>query len=200
MTYYKCAVSFLKAEAGSDLTKLVTQRYIIQAENYSDAETGIATEMTKLLSVTFNIVSISKIKISDFININAGMNYWMAKVSYLTTTDSGVDKKVVLNMLVNQSDATKALGAVESYIREKAPLHSRVNSITEMPIEDVFLIHKDIQDIIDGMERQGITMSVSLHKENGLRVNSIVEDEAIEFPVAGPTKKDFKEELEQAKF
>jgi hypothetical protein len=139
MNYFKCEVSYVQEQDNGD-QKLVTEVYLVKAINYTEAETMIHQKMEELLAqVTFTVKKIEKTKINEILDVEGGADFWLAKTSYIVTSESGKEKKVTETILVNANTIKVALEKLAFKFREgTAAVTTRVIGLSETTIKEVF--------------------------------------------------------------
>lgn len=138
-TYFKCEVSYLKEDESSGEEKQVSEQRLVNADSYTEAETAIHKHMEELLGQkTFTVKKIEKAKIHDTIDIDQGAEFWLAKTSFIVTTESGKDKKVVENVLVNAKHIKAAMEKLlVKFEQGTQAVTTRVVSLVETTIVEV---------------------------------------------------------------
>lgn len=137
--YFKCEVAYVKGSETEE-EKLVTEHYLVEAVNYTEAETVIHQKMEEMLAqVTFTVKKIDKAKIHEIIDLDGGADFWLAKTSFITTNDAGKEKKTVENVLVNASGIKKAMEKlVERFKENTSAVHTRIIGLAETTILEVY--------------------------------------------------------------
>jgi hypothetical protein len=139
-TYFKCEVSYVKNNEIDD-PKLVSEQYLVEAISYTDAETAIHKNMEEILGQNvFTVKKIEKAKIHEIIDIDGGAEtFWLAKTSFIATSDKGAEKKVVENVLVNANSAKQALEKLLDKFKDGAQaVTTRIVGLTETTILEIF--------------------------------------------------------------
>ena len=112
-TYYEIRV---KRTFVNELNAYTTFKevYLVEAVSYTEAEARITKHVTETLQSEINILRISKSKIEGYIGnigeVQAGVeeSFYKVKITYMTVTDSGRDKKA------NEYYVTKAVNCEEA--------------------------------------------------------------------------------------
>lgn len=136
--YFECAVRSDKTmENGS--VKKVTEKFIVQAESFTEAEARIIEEVTPGISGEYTIPSIKKTKISEVIAPEAVEKFFLAKIALVTYDErTGTEKKSVTQMLVGGGDIDYAKANLEDAMKGTVS-DWELASLSESQIVDIFL-------------------------------------------------------------
>lgn len=137
--YFKCEVSYLKEEETTGDQKVVSDVHLVEAVNYSDAETKIMTIAEMTIKSPVTIKKIEKFRVSDILDQNNDDQFWIAKTSFVMSTNKGVDKLAKETVLVNAPNAQDAIAKlVEFYNKPGVQVKTKVIGLTECPIKEIF--------------------------------------------------------------
>ena len=105
--YFECAVRYDKTLENGSVRK-VTDKYLVDALSFTEAETRLIEAVTPGISGEFSIPSIKKTKIAEVFNTDAD-RFFLAKVAFITLDEkTGVEKKSVSQILVGACDMENA--------------------------------------------------------------------------------------------
>lgn len=137
--YFECAVRYDKMlENGS--VKRTTEKFLAEADTFTEAEAIITEEVTSFISGEFSIPSIKKTKIAEIFNPGAD-KFFLAKVAFITLDEkTGAEKKSTSQILVGGSDLDSARANFDECMKGTMADWELV-SLSETQIVEVFL-HK----------------------------------------------------------
>ena len=135
--WYECKVKFRKTnEQGAQ--KVVTQAYLVDAVNYTEAEHRINEQMRAYISEEFKVTNI---KVANFAEIHPFDNsdrWFKSKVSLLAyDEESGKERKTNIYLLVQANDAKEAYDNTIIALNGTMGDYS-IPSVSESNIFDVF--------------------------------------------------------------
>lgn len=141
--YFECAVRYDKMmENGS--VKKVTDKFLVDALTFTEAESRIIEERTPFISGEFTIPSIKKTKIAEIFNSEAE-KFFLAKVSFVILDEkTGAEKKSTTQMLVGGGDLDNARANLEEAMKGTMA-DWELASLSESPVVDIFL-HENLQN------------------------------------------------------
>lgn len=149
--WYKITVKGFNQNPDGGREKGVSEQYLFDAVNFTEAETRATKELTPYYS-SFEVKKIDPVKMSElFLNEN-GDKYFKCKVNYITLNEkTGKEKKTPSYIYVQASDTKSA----EEVLREgmKGTVLDWVcESIAETKILDVFRV--DLSTKEEGDEKE----------------------------------------------
>lgn len=125
--------------------KRVTETYLIDAVNFSDAETRIHMELVQMVSGEFKVVKIQRTNLSEIIPSNSGDRWYRAKVTFITFDEStGKEKRVSQLVLVYAETPRDANDSVIEAMKGMMA-DFEITAISESNIIDIF--HYEPQDV-----------------------------------------------------
>lgn len=137
--WFECTVKFDKT--GEDgLIRTVTEKYLVDALSFTDAEARINAEMKPFISGELLVASVSRKKIAElFESDDASADKWFrCKVNMLALDeDKGIEKRVPFFMYVQASNIEDALSSLLEGLK-KSLGDFEVAGITETAIMDVY--------------------------------------------------------------
>lgn len=137
--WYKITVKGFNQNPDGGREKGVSEQYLFDAVNFTEAETRATKELTPYYS-SFEVKKIDPVKMSElFLNEN-GDKYFKCKVNYITLNEkTGKEKKTPAYIYVQASD-TKSAEAVLTEGMKGTVLDWVCESIAETKILDVFRV------------------------------------------------------------
>ena len=106
--WFEVAVRFDKMHENG-IVKKTTERYLVDALTFSNAEERTIEKVTPFISGEFSVSVARKTKIAEIFNIDAE-RYWLAKVAFITLDEkSGTEKRSISQILVGASDFINAI-------------------------------------------------------------------------------------------
>lgn len=135
--YFECKIKYnIILEDGKG--KLVTEKYLVDAMSFTEAEANITKEMTPYISGEFIIDDISRANYSELFLVE-GEKYYDAKLAFITLDEkSGKENKSTVNMLVQANDMRDAMNKLDEGMKGTMADYESVK-LQETSIVDVFL-------------------------------------------------------------
>jgi len=138
MNLFECKVKYEKINDKSGKEQKVTEKYLVDAVSFTEAETRMYKEMEMMVSGEFIIMAISKANYTEIFPNDEGDIWYKGKISFVSIDDkSGKEKKVTNNVLVLASDVPDA----DKKIKEGMgglTVDFDINGITDSKIMDFF--------------------------------------------------------------
>lgn len=135
--YFECAVRFDKTLENGAVRRM-TEKYLVDALSFTEAEATIINELSPLISGEFSIPSIKRTKISEIFNTGAD-KFFLAKVAFITLDEkTGAEKKSTVQMLVGGADYDEAKANFEEGMAGTLS-DFELQSLSETAILEVFL-------------------------------------------------------------
>lgn len=140
-TLFEITIKYEKtAEEGN--VKKVSEKYLVDALSFTEAEARITEEMKPFISGEFTVQAIKRANISELFDKQNGDKWFKAKVNYLVLDEvKAIEKKIPVYMLVQANDLKEAR---ENLVEEmKGTLADyEVEAVAETKIIDVFKYEK----------------------------------------------------------
>ena len=135
--WFECKLRYDKMmETG--IQKTVTEPYLVDALDFSEAEARIIEEIKPYISGEFSVSDIKRVKYTETFFNESGDRYYKARLYFLTLDEkSGSEKRTGVNMLVQASGLKEAVEIVEAEMK-KTIIDYSFASISETSIMDVF--------------------------------------------------------------
>lgn len=108
-TLFECKVKSNK-QLENGLVKKVTEKYLVEAVSFSDAETRFIEYITQYISGEYSISGIKIARYSEIFDKEDGDRYFDCKVQFITLDEkTGIEKKQNVKMLVKANDIREAM-------------------------------------------------------------------------------------------
>ena len=138
--FFECKIKYNKVlEDGKE--KLVTEKYLISAMSFTEAEANFIKEITPYISGEFFIDDISRADYSElFLSEDESADkYYDAKLAFITLDEkSGKEKKTNVNMLVQADDMRDAMNRLDEGMKGTMCDYQSVK-LQETSLVDVFI-------------------------------------------------------------
>ena len=138
--FFECKIKYNKVlEDGKE--KLVTEKYLVSAMSFTEAEANFIKEITPYISGEFFIDDISRADYSElFLSEDESADkYYDAKLAFITLDEkSGKEKKTNVNMLVQASDMRDAMNKLDEGMKGSMCDYQSVK-LQETSLVDVFI-------------------------------------------------------------
>ena len=138
--FFECKIKYNKVlEDGKE--KLVTEKYLVSAMSFTEAEANFIKEITPYISGEFFIDDISRADYSElFLSEDESADkYYDAKLAFITLDEkSGKEKKTNVNMLVRASDMRDAMNKLDEGLKGTMIDYQSVK-LQETSLVDVFI-------------------------------------------------------------
>lgn len=148
---FEARLRYLKVfEDGSE--RLITEPFLIDAVNYTDAEAKMTEEAEKMVKGgDFTVKGIKTSNIGDIFGFETGEWWWKCKVSLDSIDErSGREYKTIVYCLVLADDAREAIDRLDESLCCALVTYD-VITVSRSPICDVFLY--DVNDISSQMPK-----------------------------------------------
>ena len=137
---FECKIKYNKVlEDGKE--KLVTEKYLVSAMSFTEAEANFIKEITPYISGEFFIDDISRADYSElFLSEDESADkYYDAKLAFITLDEkSGKEKKTNVNMLVQADDMRDAMNRLDEGMKGTMCDYQSVK-LQENSLVDVFI-------------------------------------------------------------
>lgn len=145
--WFLCKVKYDKTMQDGAL-KPVTEPYLVEAINFTEAERRIIEEMKPFISGEFDVPSITKARFAEiFETVDDSADRWFrAKLSFITLDEkSGKEKKSSHNVLIQAEDLRDSIKRLDNGMKGSM-MDYVISSITETAILDVYHYTADIPE------------------------------------------------------
>ena len=138
--FFECKIKYNKVlEDGKE--KMVTEKYLVSAMSFTEAEANFIKEITPYISGEFFIDDISRADYSElFLSEDESADkYYDAKLAFITLDEkSGKEKKTNVNMLVRAADMRDAMNKLDEGMKGSMCGYQSVK-LQETSLVDVFI-------------------------------------------------------------
>ena len=159
--WFECSIRYEKTiENGSK--KKMTEKYLIDALSFTEAETRIIEEMTPFIDGEFTVTNIKHANYSElfFTEEDEAVLWYKCKLVFITLDEkSGVEKKTSTQVLVQAADLRDAVKKLDEGMKGTMADYY-IASIVETPIMDVYA-YKCHEDKREGDKEQTATELLS---------------------------------------
>lgn len=146
-TWFECKVRYEKT-LENGIVKKVTEPYLVDALNFTEAENRIIEEMKPYISGEFTVADIRRANYSELFDSaeEAADRWFKCKVLFVSIDEkSGKEKKTASNMLVRAASLRDALNRLDEGMKGTMS-DWEVVSVTETAIMDVYPYAADGSD------------------------------------------------------
>ena len=134
--WFECRVSYDKVQENGAI-KRITESYLVEAENFTEAEDRITRSMQPYISGDFTVSAVRRRNYDTVLEGN-GDTYYRVKIICITIDErSGAEKKNNLFLLVQAEGFGAAMGDARDFMRNSMEDWT-FHTITETSILEVF--------------------------------------------------------------
>ena len=137
--WFECKIKYEKTMENG-LLKKVTEPYLVDAINFTEAEKRMIEEMAPFMHGEFQVDDIKRVKIAELFESSKQEDdkWYKCKLSLITIDEkSGKEKKATNLVLVKAINIKTALANLEEGMKT-TQIDYEVTAIQETPIMDVF--------------------------------------------------------------
>ena len=136
-TLFECKVKYNK-QLENGLIKKVTEKYLVEAVSFSDAETRFTEYITPYINGEFQICGIKIAKFNEVFDEKEGDIYFDCKVQFTMLDEkSGKEKKTSVKILVKADNIKEAMTNLDEGMKGTMDDYSSV-LIKETDIIDIY--------------------------------------------------------------
>ena len=136
-TLFECKVKYNK-QLENGLIKKVTEKYLVEAISFSDAETRFTEYITPYISGEFQICGIKIAKLNEVFDEKDGDRYFDCKVQFIFLDEkSGKETKNSVKILVKADNIKEAMSNLDEGMKRTIADYSSV-LIKETDIMDIY--------------------------------------------------------------
>lgn len=144
-TWFTVKVKYIKQLDDGRLKK-VTEPYLVDATNFTDAEARIYEEVGEYVRGEFVITGISRTEFADVFYYDDSDDWYKCKLTYVALdADGGKEKKVTNNFLVTAGSVKEAFDRINESLKEMM-VTFEVPSIILTPLVDVLPYEPKLED------------------------------------------------------
>ena len=134
--WFECRVSYDKVQENGAI-KHITEAYVVDAMNFTEAEERITKAMLPYISGEFTVSTVRRRNYETIIE-NSGDYYYRVKLVIITIDEkTAAEKKTNMFLLAQADDLPTAIYEVNDYMRQSMA-DWQFHTITETPVVDVF--------------------------------------------------------------
>ena len=137
--WFECKIKYEKTMENG-LLKKVTEPYLVDAINFTEAEKRMIEEMAPFMHGEFQVDDIKRVKIAELFESSKQEDdkWYKCKLSFIIIDEkSGKEKKATNLFLVKAINIKTALASLEEGMKT-TQIDYEVTAIQETPIMDVF--------------------------------------------------------------
>ena len=137
--WFECKIKYEKTMENG-LLKKVTEPYLVDAINFTEAEKRMIEEMAPFMHGEFQVDDIKRVKIAELFESSKQEDdkWYKCKLSFIIIDEkSGKEKKATNRVLVKAINIKSALASLEEGMKT-TQIDYEVTAIQETPIMDVF--------------------------------------------------------------
>lgn len=135
--WFECRVSYDKVQENGAI-KRITEAYLVEADNFTEAEDSITKAMQPYISGDFTVSAVRRRNYDNVIESGEGDYFYRVKLIIITIDEkTAAEKKNNLFLLVQADDLETALYDVKEYMRDSVD-DWNFHTITETSILDVY--------------------------------------------------------------
>ena len=137
--WFECSIRYEKTME-SGMNKKVTEKYLIDALSFTEAEARIIEEITPFISGEFTVVDIKRANYSELFPCDeeAADRWFKCKLIFITLDEkSGAEKKTSTQVLVQAADLRDAVKKLDEGMKGTMADY-QIASIAETPMMDVY--------------------------------------------------------------
>lgn len=147
---FECKVKYDKTMENG-LVKSVTEPYLVDAVNFTEAERRFIEEIQPFMTGEFTVTDIRRARLAEIVeSIDLTDDHWYkARIAYITIDEKkGVEKRIMQSILIQAKDFHTALKNLDSSMAGTLGDWAVV-SMTETRIMDIFKYVADGNDSTD---------------------------------------------------
>ena len=134
--WFNCKVKYTKEVDGK--LKKVTEQYLVDALSFTEAEARMHEQLEQMVRGEYTITNISKQNIADIFHYQDAVDWFKAKVKYITyDEESGKEKMTTHYMLVTANDVRDAYDRLLDSLKGMM-VDFEIDTISKSSILDVF--------------------------------------------------------------
>lgn len=134
--WFECRVSYDKVQENGAI-KRITEAYVVNAQNFTEAEERITKAMQPYISGEFTVSAVRRRNYESVLD-GEGSCYYRVKLIFITIDEkTAAEKKTNLFLLVQADDLETALYDVKEHMRGSVE-DWQFHTITETSVIDVF--------------------------------------------------------------
>ena len=137
--WFECKIKYDKTMENG-LVKKVTEPYMVDALNFTEAERRIIEEMSPFMTGEFQVADIKRAHYAEFFETmeESADRWFKAKLVFVTLDEkSGKERKTSQNVLIQAADLRGAIARLDEGMKGSM-MDYVIASVAETPIMDVY--------------------------------------------------------------
>ena len=153
--WFTCKVRYMRIDGSGDERK-VTEQYLLDAYNYTEAETRISYILEQMGVGPFEVLQITKSNFNEVLRYDDADHWFRVKVAFVSfDEESGNEKESNQNFLISALDIRDAFDKVTDFLKHTIST-CVIPSITYTKLVDVFPLSEEEPGLREVRER-GLT-------------------------------------------
>lgn len=151
--WFECKIKYEKTMDNGQVKK-VTEPYLVDAINFTEAEKRIIEEMTPFMTGEFQVADIKRARYAELFETpgDEADRWFKCKLTFVTLDEkSGAEKKTSQNVLVQASDLRGAIKRLDEGMKGSM-MDYVISSVTETPIMDVYHYQQAVPEHLKKIE------------------------------------------------
>lgn len=152
-TWFECKIKYEKTMDNGQVKK-VTEPYLVDAINFTEAEKRIIEEMTPFMTGEFQVADIKRARYAELFETpgDEADRWFKCKLTFVTLDEkSGAEKKTSQNVLVQASDLRGAIKRLDEGMKGSM-MDYVISSVAETPIMDVYHYQQAVPEHLKKIE------------------------------------------------
>jgi hypothetical protein len=135
--WFECKIQYEKIGTEDGKQKKVTDTYLVDAVNFTEAEARIIEEVRPYMTGEFTVSNIKRTKLYEIFDYPGGDHWYRAKVIFIVLDpEKGKEKRVPSVMLVQADSIKEALSRLEESMKGTMSDYE-IATLSDTPILDV---------------------------------------------------------------
>lgn len=151
--WFECKIKYEKTMDNGQVKK-VTEPYLVDAINFTEAEKRIIEEMTPFMTGEFQVADIKRARYAELFETpgDEADRWFKCKLTFVTLDEkSGAEKKTSQNVLVHASDLRGAIKRLDEGMKGSM-MDYVISSVAETPIMDVYHYQQAVPEHLKKIE------------------------------------------------
>ena len=151
--WFECKIKYEKTMDNGQVKK-VTEPYLVDAINFTEAEKRIIEEMTPFMTGEFQVADIKRARYAELFETpgDEADRWFKCKLTFVTLDEkSGAEKKTSQNVLVQASDLRGAIKRLDEGMKGSM-MDYVISSGAETPIMDVYHYQQAVPEHLKKIE------------------------------------------------
>ena len=151
--WFECKIKYEKTMDNGQVKK-VTEPYLVDAINFTEAEKRIIEEMTPFMTGEFQVTDIKRARYAELFETpgDEADRWFKCKLTFVTLDEkSGAEKKTSQNVLVQAGDLRGAIKRLDEGMKGSM-MDYVISSVAETPIMDVYHYQQAVPEHLKKIE------------------------------------------------